>query len=118
MDKKYKGFSKLPEAVQEKMDPEKAAMYYEGGKIGCVARQVKGFGKARTIKKNMGGKLTERKKPKTRTITVDNPYDTSLYDTPQKDDSYKPTKTKTVKVGRKTKRPLKTTRKKRFLGRP
>jgi hypothetical protein len=49
---KYKGFSKLPEAVQQKMDPDKAAMYYKGGKIGCVARQVKGFGKARRRKNN------------------------------------------------------------------
>ena len=29
--KKYKGFSKLPEAVQQKMDPEAAMKYMEGG---------------------------------------------------------------------------------------
>ena len=45
---KYKGFSKLPEKVQKKMNPKKAAKYKKGGKVdsGC-ARQVKGFGAAR-----------------------------------------------------------------------
>ena len=32
--KKYKGFSKLPEAVQQKMDPEAAMKYMEGGAVG------------------------------------------------------------------------------------
>ncbi len=31
--KKYKGFSKLPEAVQQKMDPEAAMKYMEGGAV-------------------------------------------------------------------------------------
>ena len=45
---KYKGFSKLPEKVQKKMNPKKAAKYKKGGKVdsGC-ARQIKGFGAAR-----------------------------------------------------------------------
>ena len=33
MSKKYKGFSKLPEAVQQKMDPEAAMRYMEGGAV-------------------------------------------------------------------------------------
>ena len=50
--KKYDGFSKLPEAVQNKMDPALAAKFGEGGSIksGC-ARQVRGFGAARKPKK-------------------------------------------------------------------
>ena len=32
--KKYKGFSKLPEAVQQKMDPKAAMKYMEGGAVG------------------------------------------------------------------------------------
>lgn len=32
--KKYKGFSKLPEDVQQKMDPEAAMKYMEGGAVG------------------------------------------------------------------------------------
>jgi hypothetical protein len=31
--KKYKGFSKLPEAVQQKMDPKAAMKYMEGGAV-------------------------------------------------------------------------------------
>ena len=31
--KKYKGFSKLPEVVQQKMDPEAAMKYMEGGAV-------------------------------------------------------------------------------------
>ena len=48
----YLGFSKLPERVQQKMDPDLAAKYVKGGSIkdGC-ARQVKGFGAARRPKK-------------------------------------------------------------------
>ena len=51
--KKVKGFSKLPEKVQRKMNPKLAAMYKGGGSIGNgkVARQVKGFGAARKPKK-------------------------------------------------------------------
>ena len=45
---KYKGFSKLPEKVQQKMDSGLAKQYMSGGK---VARQVKGYGKARKPKK-------------------------------------------------------------------
>lgn len=45
---KYKGFSKLPEKVQKKMDSGLAKQYMSGGK---VARQVKGYGKARKPKK-------------------------------------------------------------------
>jgi hypothetical protein len=50
--RQYKGFSKLPEAVQNKMDPSLAAKFGEGGSIksGC-ARQVRGFGAARKPKK-------------------------------------------------------------------
>ena len=49
---KMKGFSKLPEKVQRKMSPTKAAKYKYGGSVssGC-ARQVKGFGAARRPKK-------------------------------------------------------------------
>ena len=31
--KKYKGFSMLPESVQQKMDPEAAVKYMEGGAV-------------------------------------------------------------------------------------
>jgi len=31
--KKFKGFSKLPEAVQQKMNPEAAVRYMEGGAV-------------------------------------------------------------------------------------
>lgn len=59
---KYKGFSKLPEKVQKKMDPSAAKKYKYGKKVasykkgksvgsGVVARQVKGFGAARRPKK-------------------------------------------------------------------
>ena len=59
---KYKGFSKLPEKVQKKMDPIAAKKYKYGKKVasykkgksvgsGVVARQVKGFGAARRPKK-------------------------------------------------------------------
>lgn len=59
---KYKGFSKLPEKVQKKMDPAAAKKYKYGKKVasykkgksvgsGVVARQVKGFGAARRPKK-------------------------------------------------------------------
>ena len=43
--KKYKGFSKLPEAVQQRMDPEAAMKYMEGGAVkkmmggGSVAKE-------------------------------------------------------------------------------
>ena len=33
MSKKYKGFSKLPEAVQNKMDPDLAKKYMHGGAV-------------------------------------------------------------------------------------
>ena len=33
MPKKYKGFSKLPEEVQQRMDPEAAMKYMEGGAV-------------------------------------------------------------------------------------
>lgn len=49
---KMKGFSKLPEKVQRKMSPTKAAKYKYGGSVGeGCARQVKGFGAARKPKK-------------------------------------------------------------------
>jgi hypothetical protein len=49
---KMKGFSKLPEKVQRKMSPTKAAKYKYGGSVGeGCARQVKGFGAARRPKK-------------------------------------------------------------------
>lgn len=50
---KYKGFSKLPEKVQRKMNPVAAAKYKKGKRVssGVVARQVKGFGAARRPKK-------------------------------------------------------------------
>ena len=44
--KKYKGFSKLPEAVQEKMDPEAAMKYMEGGAV----KKYMGGGKVRGYK--------------------------------------------------------------------
>tara|TARA_R110000803_G_scaffold59862_3_gene118825 strand:- start:2241 stop:2498 length:258 start_codon:yes stop_codon:yes gene_type:complete len=33
MNNKYKGFSKLPESVQKKMNPEAAMKYMEGGAV-------------------------------------------------------------------------------------
>lgn len=49
---KMRGFSKLPEKVQRKMNPTKAAKYKYGGSVGeGCARQVKGFGAARRPKK-------------------------------------------------------------------
>jgi hypothetical protein len=50
---KYKGFSKLPENVQKRINPNLAAKYKGGGSInsGKVARQVRGFGAARKPKK-------------------------------------------------------------------
>ena len=50
------------------------------------------------MKKAYGGKM--RGKRQERTVQMANPYSTTLYDTPQKDVSYKPTKT--VRVGTKT----------------
>ena len=48
----YLGFSKLPERVQQRMDPALAAKFDEGGRIKSgAARQVKGFGAARRPKK-------------------------------------------------------------------
>ena len=38
--KKFKGFSKLPEAVQQKMDPVAASKYEDGGEV------VRGMGRA------------------------------------------------------------------------
>lgn len=50
--RQYKGFSKLPERIQQKMDPALAAKFGEGGSIKSgAARQVKGFGAARRPKK-------------------------------------------------------------------
>jgi len=73
------------------------------------------------MKKSVGGKMDYKKRGsrQERTITVPNPYSTSLYDTPQKDALYKPTKTKKVKLGE-LKRPSKpkNARAKRFLRRP
>ena len=48
--KKYKGFSKLPEAVQEKMDPEAAMKYMEGGAV----KEYMGGGKVRGYKDGGG----------------------------------------------------------------
>ena len=47
MSKKYKGFSKLPEEVQQRMDPEAAMKYMEGG----------------AVKKYMGGLRLAQRKP-------------------------------------------------------
>jgi hypothetical protein len=41
--KKYKGFSKLPEEVQQKMDPKAAMKYMEGGAV----KKYMGGGKVR-----------------------------------------------------------------------
>lgn len=42
--KKYKGFSMLPEAVQQKMDPKAAMQYMEGGAVNKpkVSMYIKG----------------------------------------------------------------------------
>ena len=48
--KKYKGFSKLPEAVQQKMDPEAAMKYMEGGAV----KKYMGGGKVRDYKDGGG----------------------------------------------------------------
>ena len=48
--KKYKGFSKLPEAVQQKMDPEAAMKYMEGGAV----KKYMGGGKVRGYKDGGG----------------------------------------------------------------
>lgn len=51
------------------------------------------------MKRRVGGPM--RGKRQERTIQMPNPYSTTLYDTPQKDASYKPTKT--VRFGTKKK---------------
>ena len=55
--KKFKGFSKLPEAVQEKMDPALAKKFEDGGpvKMGSGGGVCKGMGIARA-----GGKFKIR----------------------------------------------------------
>ena len=55
--KKFKGFSKLPEAVQEKMDPALAKKFEDGGpvKMGSGGGVCKGMGIARA-----GGKFKLR----------------------------------------------------------
>ena len=55
--KKFKGFSKLPEAVQEKMDPTLAKKFEDGGpvKMGSGGGVCKGMGIARA-----GGKFKLR----------------------------------------------------------
>ena len=42
---KYKGFSKLPEAVQKKMSPKLAAKYEAGGYLGYVKKSISGKSK-------------------------------------------------------------------------
>lgn len=109
-DREYEELMKEIEAAQNDkflLDEDFDEMGYAyGGKI---------------MKKSMGGKMDYKKRGsrQERTITVPNPYSTSLYDTPQKDASYKPTKTKKVKLGE-LKRPSKpkSGRTKRFLRRP
>jgi len=46
--KKYKGFSKLPEEVQQKMDPKAAMKYMEGGAVKKYmgGGKVRGYGHA------------------------------------------------------------------------
>ena len=59
MSKKYKGFSKLPEAVQQKMDPEAAMKYMEGGAV------KKYMGGGAVKKYEAGGAVrSNKKKPK------------------------------------------------------
>ena len=55
--KKFKGFSKLPEAVQEKMDPTLAKKFEDGGpvKMGSGGGVCRGMGAARA-----GGKFKLR----------------------------------------------------------
>ena len=55
--RKYKGFSKLPEEVQKKMDPALAERYEDGGavKMGSGGGVCKGMGIARA-----GGKFKVR----------------------------------------------------------
>ena len=48
MSKKYKGFSKLPEAVQEIMDPDLAKKYMHGG-------AVKKYGHGGSVEKDSNG---------------------------------------------------------------
>lgn len=48
MSKKYKGFSKLPEAVQKKMDPNLAEKYMHGG-------AVKEYGHGGSVEKDSNG---------------------------------------------------------------
>lgn len=54
---KYKGFSKLPEKVQKKMNPKAASKYKKGGKVSTpkktevIARQIRGWGAARKPKR-------------------------------------------------------------------
>jgi hypothetical protein len=54
---KFKGFSKLPEAVQQKMDPSLAERFEDGGpvKMGSGGGVCKGMGMARA-----GGKVKVR----------------------------------------------------------
>ena len=43
--KKFKGFSKLPEAVQERMDPDLASKYVDGGEVSGSGKKARGRGK-------------------------------------------------------------------------
>lgn len=52
--KKYKGFSKLPEAVQQKMDSKAAMKYMEGGAVKKVLGMKYG-GEARVRGMSRGG---------------------------------------------------------------
>lgn len=49
--KKYKGFAKLPEQVQKRMDPEAAMKYMEGGAV------KKYMGGGRVMKYGYGGNV-------------------------------------------------------------
>lgn len=44
--KKFKGFSKLPEAVQERMDPDLANKYMDGGEVSGSGKKARGRGKS------------------------------------------------------------------------
>ena len=48
--KKYKGFSKLPEAVQKKIDPDLANKYVKGGRVSFKSRRERQKAQARPSK--------------------------------------------------------------------
>ena len=47
--KKYKGFSKLPEAVQKKIDPDLANKYVKGGRVSFKSRRERQKAQARPV---------------------------------------------------------------------